>query len=48
MNSIAGFNGVCISVSSREVLILGEASLVVLSRVVVSKGEFSSGVFSMD
>jgi len=48
INRVVGFNSVYISVSSRGVLILGEVLLRVLSRVVVGKGEFSSGVFSID
>jgi hypothetical protein len=48
INSVVRFNNIYISVSLRGVLILGEVLLRVLSRVVVSKGEFSSGVFSID
>ena len=48
INKVIGFNSIYISVSSRGVLILGKVLLRVLSRVVISKGEFSSGVFSMD
>jgi hypothetical protein len=48
INSIIRFNSIYISISSREVLILGKVLLRVLSRVVISKGEFSLGIFSMD
>ena len=48
INRVVGFDSIYISVSSRGVLILGEVLLRVLSRVVVSKGEFSSDVFSTD
>jgi hypothetical protein len=48
INSVIRFDGIYISVSLRGVLILGEVLLRVLLRVVVSKGEFSSGVFSTD
>ena len=48
INRVVGFDSMYISVSSRGVLILGEVLLRVLSRVVVGKGEFSLGVFSID
>ena len=48
INKVIGFNSIYISVSSRGVLILGKVLLRVLLRVVVGKGEFSSGVFSTD
>jgi len=48
INRVVGFNSICISVSLRGVLILGEVLLRVLSRVVVSKGEFSLDIFSTD
>jgi len=48
INRVVGFNSIYISISSRGVLILGKVLLRVLSRVVVSKGEFSLGMFSMD
>jgi hypothetical protein len=48
INSIIRFNSIYISISSRKVLILGKALLIVLSRVVISKGEFSLDVFSID
>jgi hypothetical protein len=48
INSIVRFNSIYISISLRGVLILGEVLLIVLSKVVMSKGEFSLDVFSMD
>ena len=48
INSVVGFNSIYISISLRGVLILGEALLIVLSKVVISKGEFSLDVFSID
>ena len=48
INRVVGFDSIYISISSRGVLILGEVLLRVLSRVVIGKGEFSSGVFSMN
>jgi hypothetical protein len=48
INSIVRFDSIYISISSRGVLILGKILLRVLSRVVISKGEFSLGVFSID
>ena len=48
INSVVRFNSIYISVSLRGVLILGKVLLRVLLRVVVSKGEFSLDVFSMD
>ena len=48
INRVVGFNSMYISVSSRGVLILGEVLLRVLLKVVVSKGEFSLDVFSID
>jgi hypothetical protein len=48
INSIVRFDGIYISISSRGVLILGKVLLGVLLRVVISKGEFSLGVFSID
>jgi hypothetical protein len=48
INSVIRFDNIYISISSRGVLILSKALLVVLSRVVISKGEFSSDVFSID
>ena len=48
INSIVRFNNIYISISSRGVLILGEALLIVLLKVVISKGEFSLDVFSTD
>ena len=48
VNSVVRFDGICISISSRGVPILGEALLIVLLKVVVSKGEFSLDVFSTD
>jgi hypothetical protein len=48
INRVIGFDSIYISVSSRGVLILGKVLLRVLLRVVVSKGEFSSDVFSTD
>jgi hypothetical protein len=48
INSIVKFDSIYISISLREVLILGEVLIRVLLRVVVSKGEFSLGVFSID
>jgi hypothetical protein len=48
INNVVGFDSIYISISLRGVLILGEALLVVLSKVVISKGEFSLDVFSTD
>jgi hypothetical protein len=48
INSVVRFNSIYISISSRGVLILGKALLEVLSRVVISKGEFSLNIFSID
>jgi len=48
INSVVRFNSIYISVSLRGVPMLGEALLVVLSKVVISKGEFSSDMFSTD
>jgi hypothetical protein len=48
INSIVRFNDIYISISLRGVLILGKVLLRVLLRVVISKGEFSLGVFSTD
>ena len=48
INNVVRFDSIYSSVSLREVLILGKALLRVLLRVVVSKGEFSLDVFSMD
>jgi hypothetical protein len=48
VNSVIGFNSIYISISLRGVLMLGEVLLGVLLRVVVSKGEFSLGMFSTD
>jgi len=48
INSIVGFNSIYISISLREVPILSEALLIVLSKVVMSKEEFSLDVFSTD
>jgi hypothetical protein len=48
INDIIRFNSIYISISLRGVLILGKALLRVLLRVVVSKGEFSLDMFSMD
>jgi hypothetical protein len=48
INSIVRFDSIYISISLRGVLILGEVLLIVLSKVVVSKGEFSLDVFSTD
>ena len=48
VNNVVRFDNICISVSSRGVLILSEALLVVLLKVVMSKGEFSLDVFSTD
>jgi hypothetical protein len=48
INSIVRFNSIYISISSRGVLILGKVLLIVLSKVVISKGEFSLDVFSID
>ena len=48
INSIVRFNNIYISISLRGVLILGEVLLIELLKVVISKGEFSLDVFSMD
>jgi len=48
INRVVGFNNIYISISSRGVLILGKVLLRVLLRVVISKGEFSLDVFSID
>ena len=48
INNIVRFNSIYISVSLRGVLILGEALLRVLSRVVIREGEFSLDMFSTD
>jgi len=48
INSIVRFNSIYISISLRGVLILGKALFRVLSRVVVSKGELSLDIFSMN
>ena len=48
INSITGFNSIYISISLIGVLILGKVLLIVLLRVVVSKGEFSLDVFSIN
>jgi len=48
INSIVRFNSIYISISLSKVLILGEALLRVLLRVVVSKREFSLDVFPID
>jgi hypothetical protein len=37
-----------ISISLKRVLILSEALLIVLLRVIISKGEFSLDIFSID
>jgi len=48
INRVVGFNNIYISISLRGVLILGKVLLRVLSRVVISKGEFSLDMFSID
>ena len=48
INSVVGFDSIYISISLRGVLILSKSLLIVLSRVVISKGEFSLDVFSID
>jgi len=48
INRVVGFNSIYISISLKGVLILGKVLLRVLLRVVVSKGEFSLDVFSID
>jgi hypothetical protein len=48
INSIVRFNSIYISISLRGVLILGKVLLRVLLRVVISKGEFSLDMFSID
>jgi len=48
INNIVRFNNIYISISLKGVLILGKALLRVLSRVVISKEEFSLDVFSID
>ena len=48
INSIVRFDSIYISISLRKVLILGKSLLIILLRVVMSKGEFSSDVFSTD
>jgi hypothetical protein len=48
INNIVEFNNIYISISLREVLILGKVLLIVLLKVVISKGEFSLDMFSTD
>jgi hypothetical protein len=48
INNVVRFDSIYISISLRGVLILGEALLIILSKVVISKGEFSLDVFSTD
>ena len=48
INSIVKFDSICISISLRRVLILGEVLLIVLLKLVISKGEFSLDVFSIN
>jgi hypothetical protein len=46
INSIVRFNNIYISISLRGVLILGKVLLKVLSKVVISKREFSLDILS--
>jgi len=48
ISSVVRFNNIYISIFSRGVLILGEVLLRVLLRVIISKGEFSLDIFSID
>jgi hypothetical protein len=48
INNIIRFNSIYISISLRKVLILGKVLLIVLSKVVISKGEFRLDIFSID
>ena len=48
INSVIRFDNIYISISLKRVLILSKALLIVLLRVVISKGEFSLDMFSID
>jgi hypothetical protein len=48
INNVIRFDNIYISISLRGVLILSKVLLIVLSKVVISKREFSLDVFSIN
>ena len=48
INNVIRFDNIYISISLRGVLILSKVLLIVWSKVVISKGEFSLNIFSID